>query len=98
MHKIRKYPKSTAKKLIDAANACNWDCVKFQKRDPDVCVPKDQKKIRRDTPWGEMTYIEYKHKVEFESEEYNEIDYSNSLHIFYNRYQIWNTILIFEHF
>ena len=63
-----------AKKLIDASYACNWDCVKFQKRNPEVCVPEDQKLIKRDTPWGEMTYIEYKHKVEFESEEYNEID------------------------
>ena len=25
-----------AKKLIDAVNACNWDCAKFQKRNPDV--------------------------------------------------------------
>ena len=48
-----------AKKLIDASYACNWDCVKFQKRNPEVCVPEDQKLIKRDTPWGEMTYIEY---------------------------------------
>ena len=59
-----------AKKLIDASFACNWDCVKFQKRDPEVCVPENQKKIRRDTPWGEMSYIEYKHRIEFQDKEY----------------------------
>jgi N-acetylneuraminate synthase len=48
-----------AKKLIDATNACGWDCAKFQKRNPDICVPEDQKLIKRDTPWGEMTYIDY---------------------------------------
>ena len=59
-----------AKKLIDAANACGWDCVKFQKRDPDVCVPQEQKQVRRNTPWGEMSYIEYKHRIEFQQKEY----------------------------
>jgi N-acetylneuraminate synthase len=63
-----------AKKLIVAANACGWDCVKFQKRDPDVCVPQDQKQVRRNTPWGEMSYIEYKHRIEFQQKEYEFID------------------------
>jgi N-acetylneuraminate synthase len=64
-----------AKKLIDAAFAANWDCVKFQKRTPDVCVPEPQKNIIRDTPWGKMTYLEYRHKVEFEKEQYDYIDW-----------------------
>ena len=55
-----------AKKLIDAVHACGWNCAKFQKRNPDVCVPEDQKGIKRDTPWGEMTYLDYKYKVEYE--------------------------------
>ena len=63
-----------AKKLIDAAFACNWHCVKFQKRTPDLCVPEDQKNILRDTPWGKITYLEYKHKVEFGRKEYSYID------------------------
>ncbi len=63
-----------AKKLIDASFACGWHCVKFQKRNPDVCVPEDQKGIKRDTPWGEMTYLDYKYKVEFERSEYDEIE------------------------
>ena len=62
------------KKLIDAVNACNWDCAKFQKRNPDVCVPEHQKNIMRDTPWGKMTYLKYKYKVEFEKPEYDKIN------------------------
>ncbi len=63
-----------AKKLIDAVNACGWDCAKFQKRNPDICVPEHQKNILRQTPWGEMTYIDYKHKIEFEKEQYDFVD------------------------
>lgn len=63
-----------AKKLIDAANACNWNCVKFQKREPDIAVPEAQKNVMRDTPWGRMTYLEYKKKIEFGKKEYDYID------------------------
>ena len=63
-----------AKKLIDATNACGWHCAKFQKRNPDVCVPENQKSNIRNTPWGEMTYLEYKYKVEFEKEDYDIIN------------------------
>lgn len=63
-----------AKKLIDAAFACNWHCVKFQKRTPDVCVPDHQKSVPKDTPWGRMTYLEYRHKVEFGKNEYDYIN------------------------
>jgi N-acetylneuraminate synthase len=63
-----------AKKLIDVASFCGCDAVKFQKRTPDVCVPEHQKSMIRETPWGEMTYLEYRYKVEFEEAEYAEID------------------------
>ncbi len=63
-----------AKKLIDAVFACNWDCVKFQKRNPDVAVPGKQKSVIRDTPWGRIPYIEYKYKIEFGQKEYEYID------------------------
>lgn len=63
-----------AKKLIDAANACGWDCVKFQKRTPDIAVPESQKNVLRDTPWGQMTYLDYKKRIEFEKEEYDIIE------------------------
>ena len=64
----------TAKKLIDIAAVAGCDAVKFQKRNPDVCVPDHQKSIIRETPWGTMTYLEYKHKIEFGKTEYDEID------------------------
>lgn len=63
-----------AKKLIDAVFACNWHCAKFQKRNPDVAVPEAQKGVMRDTPWGRMTYLEYKYRVEFGKEQYDYID------------------------
>ena len=63
-----------AKKLIDVASVAGCDAVKFQKRNPDVCVPEHQKGVMRDTPWGTMTYLDYKYKVEFEKKEYDEID------------------------
>jgi len=63
-----------AKKLIDAVFSCNWHCVKFQKRNPDVCVPEKQKNVMRDTPWGKISYLEYKRRVEFGKEEYDYID------------------------
>ena len=53
-----------AKKLIDIAKVAGCDAVKFQKRNPDVCVPEHQKSVERDTPWGRMTYLDYKFKVE----------------------------------
>jgi len=63
-----------AKKLIQIAAAAGCDSVKFQKRNPDVCVPEHQKSVMRETPWGKMTYLDYKYKVEFGKEEYDEID------------------------
>ena len=63
-----------AKRLIRLAAVAGCDSVKFQKRNPDVCVPEHQKNVMRDTPWGTMTYLDYKYKVEFGKEEYDEID------------------------
>lgn len=63
-----------AKKLIDGAKSTGCNAVKFQKRTPEICVPKDQWYIERDTPWGRMSYIDYRHKVEFGVDEFAEID------------------------
>ena len=63
-----------AKKIIDGAVKAGCDAVKFQKRTPEICVPQDQWEIERQTPWGRITYIEYRRKVEFGFEEYFEID------------------------
>lgn len=59
-----------AKKLISAAASCGVDAVKFQKRNPDICVPDSQKDLKRETPWGTMTYLEYKKRIEFDFEQY----------------------------
>ena len=64
----------TAQKLIEAAAAAGCDAVKFQKRTPELCTPKDQWHLERDTPWGRMTYINYRKMIEFGYEEYAAID------------------------
>lgn len=63
-----------AKKLIERAHWAGADAVKFQKRTPEICVPKDQQSKMRETPWGYITYLDYRYKVEFEEAEYREID------------------------
>jgi len=62
-----------ARQLIDVAAEAGCDAVKFQKRTPDICVPDDQKQIVRETPWGAMTYLEYRYRVEFGEDEYRAI-------------------------
>lgn len=63
-----------AKSLIDVAVKTGVDAVKLQKRTPELCVPPDQQKHMRETPWGYITYLEYRYKVEFGLNEYREID------------------------
>ncbi|MBN8853804.1 MAG: N-acetylneuraminate synthase [Sphingobacteriales bacterium 50-39] len=63
-----------AKKLIDEAVTAGCDAVKFQKRTPELCTPKDQWYLERDTPWGRMTYINYRHMIELGFDEYEAID------------------------
>ena len=63
-----------AKKLIDVAVLSGCDAVKFQKRTPELCVPEEYKNVKRETPWGVMSYLEYRKRVEFGSKEYNQID------------------------
>jgi N-acetylneuraminate synthase len=64
----------TAMRLIDVAVSAGCDAVKFQKRTPELCVPEDQRSVERETPWGRMTYLAYREKVEFGFDEYEEID------------------------
>lgn len=63
-----------AKQLMDVAVETGCDAVKFQKRTPEICVPEEQKSIPRETPWGTMTYFEYKKRIEFEQPEFEQID------------------------
>jgi len=62
------------KKIIDLAVLYGFDAVKFQKRDPELCVPDEQKNLPKETPWGNMTYLEYKKRMEFDEDQYREID------------------------
>ncbi|MBA4375096.1 MAG: N-acetylneuraminate synthase [Anaerolinea sp.] len=63
-----------AKRLIDAAKHAGVDAVKFQKRTPELCVPPEQRNQMRETPWGYITYLDYRIKTEFGEKEYDEID------------------------
>ena len=63
-----------AKKMIDAAVHANADAVKFQKRTPEIATPSDQQNQMRETPWGYITYLDYRYKVEFNEAQYREID------------------------
>ena len=63
-----------AKKLILAAKEAGMDAVKFQKRTPELCVPDNQKNQMRETPWGYISYLDYRYKVEFNEDGYQEID------------------------
>ena len=89
-----------AKKLIDMAVEAGCDAVKFQKRTPELCVPEHQREMRRETPWGILTYMEYRHKVEFGLKEYEEIDKyckKKGIHWFASSWDIKSLELI-EHF
>ena len=63
-----------ARQLMDAARHAGVDAVKFQKRTPELCVPPEQRGQMRETPWGYITYLDYRYKVEFSAEQYAEID------------------------
>uniref|UniRef100_A0A7C4L0T3 N-acetylneuraminate synthase n=1 Tax=Bellilinea caldifistulae TaxID=360411 RepID=A0A7C4L0T3_9CHLR len=63
-----------ARQLMDAAKHAGVDAVKFQKRTPELCTPPDQRNVMRETPWGYITYLEYRHKIEFGEAEYREVD------------------------
>ena len=63
-----------AKRLIDASMLAGVDAVKFQKRTPELCVPLEQRDKMRETPWGYISYLDYRYKVEFGETEYAAID------------------------
>lgn len=62
--------------LIDIACVAGCDYVKFQKRDPNICVPESEKMKPKRVPWREeeTTYLQYKLDIEFGQSEYDEID------------------------
>jgi len=70
------------KQLIMISKIAGADYVKIQKRNPDKCVPEHQKIKRKNTPWGEMSYLEYKYRIEFNEEEIKELcEFSKSIGI-----------------
>lgn len=70
------------KKMMMLSKVSGCDYAKIQKRNPDVCVPEKQKTVMRKTPWGEMTYLEYKHKLEFSEDQIKELcDYAKEIGI-----------------
>jgi len=64
----------TARRLIDAAVHAGVDAVKLQKRTPELCVPPEQQTRMRETPWGYLSYLDYRRHVEFGRESYAAID------------------------
>ena len=70
------------KELIKLSKETGCDYVKIQKRNPDICIPDEQKNIIKETPWGKIKYIDYKWKLEFSEEQIKElVDYSKRLNI-----------------
>lgn len=57
--------------MIKEAAKAGADCVKFQKRTPELCIPPEQWDERRSTPWGNISYIKYKRRTEFSAEDYD---------------------------
>ena len=62
-----------AKKLIDVAADAGAQAVKFQKRTPEISTPAHMRDVPRETPWGTMSYLEYRYRVEFDRHQYIEI-------------------------
>ena len=63
-----------AKQIILQAKKFGFDAVKFQKRNPDISTPDNKKFEIRNTPWGNISYLDYKKKIEFDQKKYDEID------------------------
>ena len=64
---------NVVRRLIEESAAAGFNYVKFQKRDVDLCVPQERRMEMKDTPWGRISYIDYKEILE--DINYDEIDY-----------------------
>ena len=83
-----------AKKLIQVAHMHGMDAVKLQKRTPELCVPPEQRDVMRETPWGYISYLDYRYEVEFGEEDYREIDrYCKELGITWFA-SVWDTVSV----
>jgi len=71
-----------AKQMMKMAKECGCDAVKFQKRNLDIVIPKEEWYKKKDTLWGYIDYIDYKRHLEFGESEYDEINrYSKDIDI-----------------
>lgn len=77
----------TAIDMAQMAQRAGCDFVKFQKRTPELCVPEAQKNVMKSTPWGEMTYLEYKRHIELSEKEYDLINESIDIPWFFS---VWD--------
>jgi len=64
----------TVKDMILSAHETGADAVKFQKRTPELCVPEEQRNLMRETPWGYISYLEYRERIEFSEDDYHFIN------------------------
>ena len=79
-----------AKLMIKQAASAGVDAIKWQKRTPSLAVPEHQKNVIRDTPDGQMTYLEYKEKTEFSIEDCKQLfDYADSLNLTQS-FSVWD--------
>lgn len=70
------------KDLISLSKVAGCQYVKIQKRNPDLCVPEKEKNKIRSTPWGDISYLAYKKRIEFDNDQIQELhDYSKNLGI-----------------
>lgn len=82
---------STALELIKQAHLAGCNMVKFQKRNPDLCVPEEQKNKKKIFQGQEMTYLEYKKLLEFDKNNYDIInEYCHNLNIDWTA-SVWDT-------
>ena len=64
---------NVAKELIANAAKLGIQVVEFQKRNVRELIPReDWDNVRKNTPWGDIKYIDYKEHIEFGKEEYDE--------------------------
>ncbi len=62
-----------ARRLIDVAADAGAQAVKFQKRTPEIATPEHMRDLPRETPWGTMSYLDYRRRVEFGVAEYRAV-------------------------